>query len=820
MKKIYFLALLLFSVINVNAQVINFSDLNFKNYLLSATTSNGIAQDVNNNPIIIDANSNNEIEEAEATAIYTLSILSSSITNLEGLSYFINLRSLEVSQNSTIVSLDTTDLIHLKNLICYGNSTLNSINLEGLADLESIIIDDNTELSTINTNGLTSLIYLELLRNPMLTQSTFNHLIGLEELYCNTLTTLNIDGLQNLRIVWLICQEEGLNLFTSVSLSNLPNLVDFQVDRTGLSNLSLVNLPKLRVLWVSNNQLSEIDLSGLNMSSDFVEEKFFFGRNNFFSALDFSGTNFTTKDIINNQLVYLNLKDSFPQDADNNFGIGNLQVQGNPNLQFICVNDEDEIEFQNVQNAVNVYGYTNCVVNSYCSFVPGVDHFIVDGSAKLNFDNSDCDTNDLIFPLLKFSITNGTQNGTFLANQSGNYSIALLAGEHTITPILENQSYFSVSPPSLTLNFPELTSPVTQNFCIIPNGTHNDLEVTLLPLLPARPGFNATYKVVYKNKGNSTLSGSITFEFEDDKMDLVSSVPNSSAQVTGLLTYDYLNLQPFETREILLTLNINSPQETPAVTIGDQLNFSAVINPLADDETEEDNTSSLKQVVVGSYDPNDKTCIEGTVVGPEMIGQYVHYLIRFENTGTFPAENIVVKDMIDLTKFDLSTLIPTSSSHSFVTRIAADGKVEFIFENIQLPFDDANNDGYIAFKIKTLPSLAIGDTFSNNANIYFDYNFPIETNTATTAIQVLGNSDFNLTDYVTLYPNPVKNELNIKVNNTISITSINIYNSLGQLVLVSTNPSESIDVSELKTGSYLMKLITDKGISNSQFIKK
>lgn len=163
--------------------------------------------------------------------------------------------------------------------------------------------------------------------------------------------------------------------------------------------------------------------------------------------------------------------------------------------------------------------------------------------------------------------------------------------------------------------------------------------------------------------------------------------------------------------------------EIPAVNAGDQLDFMAVINPIPNDDIPIDNSSTLKQIVVNSLDPNDKTCLEGTTVSTTMIGEYVHYLIRFENTGTFAAENIVVKDMIDSAKFDIATLIPLNGSHSFITRINTN-QVEFIFENINLPFDDANNDGYVAFKIKTKPTLVLGDTFSNSANIYFDYKFP------------------------------------------------------------------------------------------------
>ncbi len=204
-----------------------------------------------------------------------------------------------------------------------------------------------------------------------------------------------------------------------------------------------------------------------------------------------------------------------------------------------------------------------------------------------------------------------------------------------------------------------------------------------------------------------------------------------------------------------------------------------------------------------------------------MVGEYVHYIIRFENTGTFAAQNIVVKDIIDSAKFDINTLVPVKGSHEFVTKISDNNKVEFIFEGINLPFDDANNDGFVAFKIKTKSSLVLGDTFSNSANIYFDYNFPIVTNTATTTVQALGKSDFEFSKYFTLYPNPTSGILNLSVKNGIALNSIAIYNMLGQLVIAIPNAQtvSAIDVSSLKTGNYFIKMTTDKGTSNSKFIK-
>ncbi|TEB41013.1 T9SS C-terminal target domain-containing protein, partial [Flavobacterium circumlabens] len=120
-------------------------------------------------------------------------------------------------------------------------------------------------------------------------------------------------------------------------------------------------------------------------------------------------------------------------------------------------------------------------------------------------------------------------------------------------------------------------------------------------------------------------------------------------------------------------------------------------------------------------------------------------------------------------------LVPTSSSHSFVTKISEGNKIEFIFENINLPFDNATNDGYVAFKVKTKPTLVSGDIFTNEANIYFDYNLPVLTNKAVSTFKTLGTQDFEFSSYLSLYPVPVTDRLNIHTTQTIEIKALEIY---------------------------------------------
>lgn len=271
-------------------------------------------------------------------------------------------------------------------------------------------------------------------------------------------------------------------------------------------------------------------------------------------------------------------------------------------------------------------------------------------------------------------------------------------------------------------------------------------------------------------------------------------------------------------KEITVSLKLNTPTQIPALNGGEILHYTTQITG-ATDETPADNHFVLHQTVVNSFDPNDKTCLEGTSIAQVQVGDYVHYLIRFENKGTANAQNIVVKDEIDLSKFDIASVVPLSGSHGYTTRISNSNVIEFIFENIQLPFDDATNDGYISFKIKTKATLTMGDSFSNTAKIYFDYNHPIVTNTFTTTVKnVLATSEVSKgNDMVTIYPNPVQNILNIQSKNT--VIKAEIYDANGRIISSASVTGSSINVSELTKGNYIIKLFTKDKTVTHKFIK-
>lgn len=722
--------------------------------------------------------------------------------------------------------------------------TLESIDFSGLETVTKDIVFEAVEnLVTVNFDNLLSVGRNISIDTNILDGLSLPSLETVYELNYNN----NIPALLNLNSLIsansIVCSYSNI---TSADLSSLETIPTLRLDHNRITSLHLDNLISSNSININNNELIEFStlsletVGTLDLSFNEIETLDFpaftgdvgslrlyanqltditFGPNltsvdnlllesNQFVTLDISNVPvMNTLNLDNNQLLTVFIKNGTNE---------NLTIANNPNLQYVCA---DEEQLADVNTEILDSGSSMAHANSYCSFVLGGDYFEVKGSVKNDFNANGCDPLDNPLPYFQLHSTDGTNSGVFLSNSQGEYSIPVQEGTHTITPVLENTDYFTISPTEFTVNFPADPTPFLQDFCILPNGNHPDLEIEIIPTFPARPGFETSYKIVYHNKGTQIQSGEIKFRFYPVTQ-FVSSIPDISSQDTENLYYDYVDLKPFETREINLVMNVNGPMDNPPINIGDYLGYKATIYPVVDDETPNDNKFELKQQVVGSLDPNDKTCLQGESVGPETAGEYVHYLIRFENTGNYPAENIVVKDVIDTEKFEVSTLRALNGSHEFYSRIK-ENVVEFIFENINLPFDDQNNDGYVLFKIKTKPELQLGDTFSNEAAIYFDYNFPVITNEYITTIEEqLETPDFDFGNKFVLYPNPSKNILNIQKKATTEITSVEIYNLLGQVVIAIPSKTEMIDVSSLKAGTYFVKLNSNKGKSYSKFIKE
>ncbi|WP_040247160.1 T9SS type A sorting domain-containing protein [Psychroserpens mesophilus] len=720
---------------------------------------------------------------------------------------------LTVSFTSNAQIIDIPDANFKNALISIGVDT-NSDGEISIAEAEATTYMAVNGLSIASLEGIEYFVNLEYLicENNLLTELNLVNNPSIDVLYCNDNQLTSLDVSTSTYISEFDC-------------SNNPNLTSIALGQ-GFDSLS-----------INYTGLTEIDLNGV--SAHYINI-----RNNAnltyvqLGYLDYY--NFHSYTVADNPVLeIISFKNGVTQLSGFDYDSGSYNICNNPSLIYVCADESEihgytyineameEVNVEGIQDLVNNCGYTNVVVNSYCSFTPGDEYYTIEGNTILDLDNNSCDVNDPMFPHLNLTITGGPNSGNIISNASGYYIIPVSSvyGSHTVIPQLENPDYFTVSPSSISVDFPSDASPFIQDFCISPNGTFNDLEITIIPLEAARPGFDTDYKIVYKNKGTTTLSGGVNFGFQDEVMEFISSTPANESGLTDLLTYSFADLTPFESREINLTMNLNAPTDVNPLNGDDVLSFITSINASETDETPDDNSFELHQTVVNSFDPNDKTCLEGAFITPEMVGDFVHYMIRFENTGTANAINIVVKDHIDRTKYDLSSLVALNASHDFVARIkddASDYFVEFIFENINLPFDDANNDGYVVFKIRTLDTLVLSDTFENEAEIYFDFNFPIITNLEQTTVATLSTEDFELANSsILLYPNPNNGIIYLKSEQ--AIEQISIYDISGrniQDIAVIGNKNEMmISTEDFSAGTYFVNIKTTQSETVRKIIK-
>lgn len=126
-------------------------------------------------------------------------------------------------------------------------------------------------------------------------------------------------------------------------------------------------------------------------------------------------------------------------------------------------------------------------------------------------------------------------------------------------------------------------------------------------------------------------------------------------------------------------------------------------------------------------DPNDK------MVTPKGCGengnieknQKLNYKVRFENTGTGNAHDIVIRDEID-SDLDLPTLEILGASHTITNvQIIPDTALIITLGGIEL---EPDSSGFIAFNISPKQGLDDGTQITNQAGIYFDNNEVVVTN--------------------------------------------------------------------------------------------
>ncbi len=399
------------------------------------------------------------------------------------------------------------------------------------------------------------------------------------------------------------------------------------------------------------------------------------------------------------------------------------------------------------------------------------------------------------------------------SNASGDFDIAALAGQ---TYGLQTSVYSPLAwtPTAPTVPYSlNLASPGTilsgNNFGFAPVPNAEDLAA-YFSSGTMRSGVLNPATIYIENHGTMPSAGALTLTY-DSLTTLVASTPAFATNdtVNHIATWNLAAVPLFGVSPIQLQFTVS-----PSATLGTYLNFSADVTATGNDVVPANNIGNGAAYVVGSFDPNDKTVSPPGVGANHQVnpGTGLGYRIRFQNTGTAAALNIVVRDTIDA-DMEISTLQPLGSSHAYSLSIQDGNILVWTFSNIQLPDSNTNepaSHGYIDFRIGPKANLALGTVVENSASIYFDFNLPVLTNTAwiTYDLPAALGSIVN-SPAIRIYPNPMQGNATVEFQRYDgSIWSFELLDLQGRRIHFTGNIGTSVfhfERAGLTAGTYLYK---------------
>lgn len=482
-------------------------------------------------------------------------------------------------------------------------------------------------------------------------------------------------------------------------------------------------------------------------------------------------------------------------------------------------------------NCVTVKNYT--LTNSL-----GSNLSIIDGYVKNTDPVPSCSGGEAfsyrmvrLQPSGQIAFTNSSGYYYFYVSTPGNYSV-----EYILNDPLD--VIFCPTSNSIVINGVSMGNSYNLNNFYITPPPIEDLVVRIGGYSRTRRGSDYSSSIIMYNRGNRVRSGTVEYNY-DSNLNYNSQILPTGVQLiahdttNNQLSWSFSNLYP--RRSYIIDIDFDVPI---SVFMGTQLNNTATINPTVGDANPIDNTDAQTITVVAAYDPNDKQ-VDLYRTGNAWDGGSIYttdntleYTIRFQNTGTAPAQFVVVRDTLDVNLLP-ETVRELDSKHDMEVSLEDGNILVFTFNNINLPDSSVSQEqsiGFIHFKIDRVAGLPVGTQISNQAAIYFDYNTPIFTNTPISVIdQFTSVIDLKKEAFeVQAQPNPFEQNLLVKYElKRASEVQVKLYNQLGQCVYQQAYAQQGagaqqlfLTTKNLTSGLYILQVETEEGRSSKKLIKK
>jgi len=851
------------------------------NQLTSLDISNNTALTslkCNNNQLTsLDISNNTALTELWSYINPLTSLDVSNNTALEILHCYSNqLSSLDLNNNTTLTYLH-----------CSSNP-LNSIDVSNLYYLE-VFWCSNTQLTTIDVSNNLFLEDFSCDNNDIdildISNNSFLH-----KLRCNNNNLINLDVSNNTAIVDLYCYN---NQLTALNLSNLSNLTLLACHDNQITNLDLSYNTSLNFLWCNNNYLNSLSIKNTNNINfiDFnavnnlnlycievddpvwsfanwtdIDAQTSFGSNCLYGIAD--PNEITGKVVIDTNCVI----DGTEQ------ALEGIIVKTNPEF-FYGITDSlgaytistDTGTYQVEQLIPTINGL---LINPLC---PNPNYYTV------YFDSLSQDTSDLNFynegiacPLLTIDINSDRRRRCFTSNTYVHYCNDGFVDEDSVEVHVQLPDYVIF----VSANYP-YTIDTLGNYvfdignlaqgdcgdihimdsvaCI--NGITGLTQCTEAWITPPNDCANSLDTAAYNawDKSSVMVEGECigdtivrfiitnTGDFGMGDMQVPSEYriyEDNALVYTGsfqLLGQEQLVIDipanghtyRLEADQHPMHPGNSHPNET-IENCGNPYTGSGFVNTMPqDDEDAEIEIDCME--IIDSYDPNDKSVSPQGITANNYImpGTSLDYVIRFQNTGSDTAFTVVVVDTLS-EYLDISTFQAGISSHPYTLDVSGHGNLVLLFQffNINLPdstTNEANSHGFVKFKIAPYDTLANGTVVQNTADIYFDYNIPVITNTSQVIISdtvIHGNplvihdikKETQVTD-IRIFPNPTTGKITVRAEGILGIEVMDITGKNLQ-GFQNLEGLDEIDLSQNPKGIYIIKVTTNNGVGIKKIVKQ
>ena len=394
----------------------------------------------------------------------------------------------------------------------------------------------------------------------------------------------------------------------------------------------------------------------------------------------------------------------------------------------------------------------------------------------------------------------------------GVYNVCAPPGTNQVI-FSEGYQYFEPVEDTLAISAAWPDSIGDADFPLQPTLEGYDMSISAVPQF-FEAGFQQVFHFQYSNQGVDCADEVIAEVVLPDEIEIID-VSNGGSIVDNSVTWDVAEACPGTDSTLSVTTYC-----APSL-LGETLPVESSIEANGEDLYPEDNTHVVWEDVIGSFDPNDIQVDRDTVTPAQAAGEIaLNYRIRFQNTGTAPAQTVEIENEIG-ELLDLETLQITGSSHEMSVQVE-ENLLTFVFDQINLPDSSVSQEesqGYVSYRIYPTPQFVDDEVVENDAAIYFDFNEPIFTNIAETRIFDFSSTGPAITENpMRIYPNPAADVLNVDNINPQS-ERLFLYDLSGRVIMgipVHNRSRIDWDVSSLESGVYLLS--DNRGLSTFKIV--